>query len=448
MAVVLTPEQIRALAPDAGSAKSGNDLADARKWVTLGFDDRAAWGECQGSGATPYQTKIDLDEPAFQCSCPSRKFPCKHALGLFLLRAGQESAFTERTAPAWVVDWLAGRDKRSERKAQVAETNAAKAPDPEKGARAADRQAQSAASRLKKVTAGMDELGLWMRDVARRGLGALREESYAFWEGPAARMVDAQAPGVARLLRELAGLPATGDGWQGRLLERLGRLHLLVEGFKRIDTLPLETQADIRSLIGWTQSQEELLGTAGIRDRWLVLGQRLEEDGSIRTQRRWLWGEQTGRPALVLHFAHSSQPLDTSLVPGTVLDAELVFFPGSVPLRALIKTRNGTPGSVERFPGHRTIDGALSGYAAALALNPWLDRFPFLLCEVVPARRNESWMVRDAAGRELPLDPRFDREWTLLAISGGHPVSLFGEWDGVYLIPWSTCVDGRYHPLS
>jgi hypothetical protein len=221
-----------------------------------------------------------------------------------------------------------------------------------------------------------------------------------------------------------------------------------VEGFKRIETLPLETQADIRSLIGWTQNQEELLGTAGIRDHWLVLGQRLEEDGSIRTQRRWLWGAQSGRPALVLHFAHSSQPLDTSLVPGTTLDAELVFFPGSVPLRSLIKTRHGAPGPFAGFPADGSVHGALGAYASALALNPWLDRFPFLLCDVVPMRNGDSWAIRNVAGRELPVHPGFDRSWTLLAISGGHPVSLFGEWDGEHFTPWSTCLGGRYHTLA
>ena len=80
-----SPEQIIALAPDAPSAKAGRSLATARKWSALGCDERAVWGECQGSGKEPYRTQIDFTEPAFRCMCPSRKFPCKHALGLFLL---------------------------------------------------------------------------------------------------------------------------------------------------------------------------------------------------------------------------------------------------------------------------------------------------------------------------------------------------------------------------
>src|SRR5438034_388094 len=109
-----TAEQILALAPDAGSQKAGRDLASARKWKTLGRSEGAegaVWGECQGSGKDPYQTQIDLSEPAFRCSCPSRKFPCKHGLGLFLLFAASPGDFAQSEPPAWVADWLAGRAK-------------------------------------------------------------------------------------------------------------------------------------------------------------------------------------------------------------------------------------------------------------------------------------------------------------------------------------------------
>src|SRR5947209_15414590 len=113
-----TTEQIMALAPDPASAKSGKDLAVPRKWLTLGHSDQAAWGECQGSGAKPYQAQIELAEPAFHCTCPSRKFPCKHPLGLFLLLANQPGDFTQSSPPAWVTEWLSGRSKRA---VQVAE---------------------------------------------------------------------------------------------------------------------------------------------------------------------------------------------------------------------------------------------------------------------------------------------------------------------------------------
>ena len=94
-----SPERVAALAPDSASAAAGQSLANVRKWSALGRSDRAIWGLCQGSGKQPYQARVDLAEPAFKCSCPSRKFPCKHGLGLLLLFAKKADAFSRGDEP-------------------------------------------------------------------------------------------------------------------------------------------------------------------------------------------------------------------------------------------------------------------------------------------------------------------------------------------------------------
>jgi hypothetical protein len=48
----------------------------------------------------------------------------------------------------------------------------------------------------------------------------------------------------------------------------------------------------------------------------------------------------------------------------------------------------------------------------------------------------------------LPISPAFDRGWHLLALSGGHPVTLFGEWDGDQFLPMSVWVEDVFHPLA
>src|SRR5262249_14325325 len=156
----------------------------------------------------PYQTQIDLTEPAFRCSCPSRKFPCKHGLGLFLLLATQPAAFKEKRPPDWVVEWVASRAKRAQQRVEKQE----KVEGGEKTVDAAA-QAKRAASRDAKVTTGLQELEVWLRDIARGGLAAVQSQPPKFWERTVARLVDAQAPGVARLVREMAGIPASGEGW-------------------------------------------------------------------------------------------------------------------------------------------------------------------------------------------------------------------------------------------
>ena len=107
-----TSKQVVALAPDDKSAKAGQKLATPSKWSALGSDERAVWGACRGSGAKPYLVRIDLSEPAFKCSCPSRKFPCKHALALFFLFVEKPGALSQDAPPAWLTEWLAARDER------------------------------------------------------------------------------------------------------------------------------------------------------------------------------------------------------------------------------------------------------------------------------------------------------------------------------------------------
>jgi hypothetical protein len=438
----LTADQIMALAPDPASAKAGQGLASPRKWASLGWSERAAWGECQGSAREPYRTQVDLDEPAFRCSCPSRKFPCKHGLGLMMILANQPAAFTQGAPPPWVAEWLAKRDQSAQQRTAKQERAAAPAePGAQKQRSAA--QARTVAAREAKVSAGVEELSRWLRDLVRQGLASAQDRSHSSWESIAARMVDAQAPGLARMVRDLAGVPDSGEGWQDRLLQRLARLFLLLEGYRRLDTLPPEEQAEVRATVGWTQSQDELLAGAGLRDRWLVLGQRVEDEDHLRVLRTWLWATDAGRPALALAFAAPGQPLDRSLVAGTALDAELVFFAGAHPLRALVKQRHGPPAPLDRMPGDG-LAAATQAYAAALARSPWIEHFPLALTGVTPLRDGERWFMRDAEGLVLPLARRFARGWRLLALSGGQPLGLFGEWDGEALLPLSAWAEDRF----
>lgn len=431
-----TVEQVLALSPDDKSTKNGKSLATASKWQTLGTNEQAIWGECRGSGKKPYRTQIDLSQPAFRCSCPSRKFPCKHSLALFLLLANQADLFTPTEPPDWVQEWLEKRSHTTSRK----QAKATKA-NPEA-------QAQRIAQREAKISAGLTDLDQWLRDLMRQGLATAQTQPYSFWENAAARMVDAQAPGLARRLREMAGIPHTGGNWPSRLLAELGKLYLLVQGYQRLTTLPEAVQAEVRSQIGWTQKQEDLLTNPSslvVQDTWSVLGKRITTEENLNVQRAWLWGCTHQRPALILSFGYQNQPLDTSLMPGTAVPAELVFYPGLYPLRALVKERQPSFDLTSPSISSASIPEAINRYGEAMATNPWLERFPLLLTDVIPDRSNHGWRVTHSHGYQLPLRAGFDA-WSLLALSGGHPVMLFGEWDGQTLLPLSLWANNRFIP--
>ncbi|MCB0080629.1 MAG: SWIM zinc finger family protein, partial [Caldilineaceae bacterium] len=264
-------EQVLALAPDQASIKAAQSLVNIDKWPMLGRDPIAIWGECRGSGKTPYRTAIDLRELAFKCSCPSRKFPCKHALALFLLAVqsdtgqGNKPFSTSVHAPEWVQAWLDGRSKRGEAKKAKADADQDGSVDaqstthqtidaiPTPQQKAAKQRADARAA---KVAAGIDELHTWLKDLVRAGFAEAQTQPHHYWQQMAARLIDAQAPGLATQVQALGSIALSGTGWAAKLTAALGRLFLLLEAYQRIDDLPATLQQDILSLIGWHQTKE------------------------------------------------------------------------------------------------------------------------------------------------------------------------------------------------
>src|SRR5687768_14177422 len=236
-------QRVEQLAPDAGSFKAAQGSAKPAKWLNLGRDARLVWGECQGSGANPYQVRADLVDVTYKCSCPSRKLPCKHTLALLLLLAG--GAVKEGAPPEFVNEWSANRAKRAESK----QAKAAVAGDKEVDKEA---QAKRVEKRESRISEGLAQLETWLTDIVADGLAATRAQGEDFWEKMAARLVDSQAPGLARRVRELSWAAASRE-WQSELLAGIARLQLLIDGYRSIERLTAPLAAEVRTLIGWPQ---------------------------------------------------------------------------------------------------------------------------------------------------------------------------------------------------
>ena len=437
----LTTEQILSFAPDEASVKAARGLARPAKWATAGQNAGVLWGECKGSAL--YQVCADPAAPAFKCTCPSRKFPCKHALALLLVATSQPDAVPAGEPPAWLNEWLIKREQAAHRKAARA-AGADGDLNPEQQAKRAAAKEKRGAERQRKVETGLEELERWLRDLIRQGLAHAQQQPAHYWDGMAERLWDAQARGLANWLRELASIPASGEGWGERLLGQLGSLYLLLEAYRRIDTLPESLQADIRARIGWSGQEADLPNDAWLRDQWLMVGQRSYEEEAMRVRRSWLWGRAHGRLALVLDFSYQNQPMAPIAAPGNWLEAELGFFPSAYPQRALL--RNAQVIDSQAMPP-ALADGAalLDQYASALAQQPWLGVLAVAVAEVLPVRQeSENGFLRDNAAKLLPYHPSFSDSWRLLACSGGMPLTVFGEWNGQYFWPLSAWRDDRF----
>jgi Mg-chelatase subunit ChlD len=106
--MTLNLERIEALAPDQSSLAAARKLLKPASWPMLAMGEGLVWGECQGSGATPYRVVVFESDGGYKCTCPSR-FPCKHSLALMRMRAEGKVAFPPAAVPEWVKDWLGRR---------------------------------------------------------------------------------------------------------------------------------------------------------------------------------------------------------------------------------------------------------------------------------------------------------------------------------------------------
>jgi hypothetical protein len=437
MSQAWTLDRVLQLSPDPASTKAGQGLAHVRKWVAVGRDDRVVWGECQGSGAKPYQTQFDLAEAASKCSCPSRKFPCKHALGLMIIFASAEASIAKGSAPAWVEEWIAGRTERAKKKQEKAEAP----PKPVDEAAQAERREK----RLARVAEGLAALKNWSEDLLRGGIANLPSKGYAFFDEPARRMIDAQAPGIGRRVQMLGETAASGAGWQRPFLEQLASIYLLIRAYENIQALGDATRQDVLATLGLPAKADDPAAPTPLRDTWQVIAQEVELQDRLRVQRTWLFGTSSKRPALVLAFAHGTAPLDISLAPAMSFEGEVWFYPGNG-ARAEVKSR-GELAPTTAFRGIDTLDQLCDWAGDHFARQPWQGDLAAPLHRMTPIRAGDGWAVVDERRRTLPAVLSDETGWLALAMSGGRPVDMVATYDGRRVRPLAMLADGEYVPL-
>jgi hypothetical protein len=430
-------ERVLSLAPDRASIAAATALAGTRTWLDLGVDSRGLWGSCAGGRSQLYQTVVDLSSPpAYTCSCPSRKIPCKHTLALLL--QWSDGLVPASQPPPFAAAWL---DARAAHQAQPEPATTRQPGELADPAAAAKR----AAARAERVAAGLDELDQWLCDQIRGGIAGLERAGYAHFDTMAARMVDAQAPGIAGMLR---GIPAefASVGWPSRVLEQLGALHLLVQAHRRLAELPADLAATVRARIGYSVPKSEVLVHPGVVDHWFAVGMLDSTEYRLDTRRVWLYGAASRRWALIMSFAPPGGPLDDTVMAGSLLHARLHFYPGAGQFRALIGEQTSATAALTMPPAESFVD-VRGRFARLVTSDPWASRMPAVI-NAVPVRGAGLWRVRAPEGEcceiiDLPEEP-----WPLLARSGGEPIDVFGEWTHRGFRPLSVLGTDATEPFS
>ena len=417
---VIDLKTIEALAPDQSSLSAASKLTKRSLWVRLEQQGALLWGECQGSGANPYRVVVDAGDQGYKCTCPSRKFPCKHALALMWISATAPAEFTPGTdTPEWVNDWLARRRRSSSvppapPAAGGSIKSIGEAPSqPDDPAGTAKREAASrkrAADTRNAIAAGLDELEQWISDQLRLGLAGFVDDVHERCRRIAARLVDAKAAGLASRVDEFPAhlLQLAREERPEAAIRELGKLVLLTKAWRSAPD-----DAELKRLVVTFETREQILGSPDalrVRGTWEVLGERIEtrRDGLV-SHATWLL--QVGSGALRFAVLQDYYPASAgrrlqAFSSGERFDAELAFYPARAPLRAVVAER-APASTVGEWPSaaEAMLDPLVTHQSRQDAA-PWSNESPLLLPpgQLALDDRNRSWwMARDNRAIALPL---------------------------------------------
>lgn len=462
MAVRPTPDQVLLLAPDRQSAAAASGAADPAAWSAAGCDDEVLWGQYVATAAEPYEVSVALEVAAFRCTCPSRKLPCKHCLGLLLLYAQHQLAPARRLS--FVDEWLQRRARReaamqahdgpqpaSDGDAPTpVQGSVLGAPSPRVAPDGDQARSRRRTERAERMRAGLVEFDRWLADRIRVGLAAAELGHADTWDRAAARLVDAQCGGLANRVKRVAARVGQHQHWHDDVLDELAVLHLLVQGALRTGSLPDDLADGVHAATGLTTTQAEVLAGVPSTSRWHVLGESRVREDRITVQRTWLRADDARTWALLLSFGALGRDVESDHEVGTRFIADVHWYPGAQPLRALVGAVHQPPEPDPVAPQALGVGEALAAAGWMLAAEPWLERVPVCMAATPVPVGDGRWVLADHGGA-VPLAPGFGRVPEMVALSGGAPLVLMGEWsaDGVLpLTMWAPVGAGASMAVS
>lgn len=225
----LTEQMILLQSPNSAAAENGRKLSQKGSFSNRckTADSTLYWAECAGSGKNPYQTSIDFRSPdgapTCRCSCPSRQFPCKHALGLmFELLAEKEFQVAE------VPTALA--EKRAKQATRAAKQKTAEAPKPKKTNTAAQKK------KLQHQLEGLDQAERMVNDLLSAGVSTLSGSSAQSFEKLAKDLGNYYLTGpqaafsrIALTVRQIQSHPEQAPALYAEALRVLISLHATIK---------------------------------------------------------------------------------------------------------------------------------------------------------------------------------------------------------------------------
>lgn len=443
MLLTIQSDQVEQIIPDASSVKSAKKLAKFEAWNNIsGSTDQWIWGEIQGSAI--YQSAVFLPELKCECSCPSFKRPCKHALALLFVYTEYQDKFTvqsdEQSIPDRVQKWRDKKTKTLEKK----ENKIDKPIDEEA-------RAKRQLAREKKMDAGIEALQTWLNDIVTMGLGRLRQQQHEKFRDIQSRLVDAQVAGLVSYLDEFSSALYQSN-WQMQSSFWLAKLQTAVHLWQNRQQLKPELYEELKQLFGvnlptdaWDNISAQILHI-------YALGQVTQElvNTRGRYRRQWLWDSQNLRDYLLLDFEippYSNFGLTLPFQKQLALNAKLypVVSQQRLRLEDNLMSFNDLSLTLVAPKGFENFDQAFTQYANGLKQYPLqLVRF-FWLEQLRLVKQDKVIYLVDQDQKMCEIEiKQFVELWFLV---GNEPFSAGVEWNGLQLKLVSIWQGGHFECL-
>lgn len=415
----LTEDYINEISPDTPSTKNANKLLSKTQWLVK-KSNRAIWSEIYGSGKKPYLAQIDSQNIAFKCTCPSRKFPCKHGLALGLYVANNDlQKIVMDDEPLWVKEWI---DKRKSK--AITKTN--KTPVKEKSPEVTQKQNNKKWSNAVLDVAIVE---LWLLDVVKIGISDFPSKHDEYWEKLKKRMVDIKLTGFNSFFNLLQTLDY-GKDWEQKVLAILAEMHLLVQSIKHHEIFDDMFKTELGFLLGWSVSKQELLKnteTEVVDDKWIVVKVSLSENSGLTVRKVYLYGTATNHWAYILEFAHGNSYFTDLYVESVILQAKLLFYNGVLKTRAYLKVKGADEGFDKNLlKPFKNLDEAHENYKDVKMLFSWVSEYPqfVALCNVVE-KDSRFYLVDEEDGLLPLLEFSMEKYFELISQTRGYFFDAF-----------------------
>jgi len=282
--------------------------------------------------------------------------------------------------------------------------------------------------RLELMQNGIKQLDQWLQDIIQVGLLKI-DFDYSF-DQIISRMVDAKLGSIANRLSRIKRLDPAKPDWLDSVTHELSLIFALSWELKKEARLPNDRKLALLSLAGLNFRKGDVVQLPAVADSWLLLGQHQYQEDNLTTRRCWFFGRKLHRTALVLDFAFGRQRFENTYRIGQHYKGQMHYYPALFPMRAILANASKANFSVQSLPGFDDLSRFSLRFAEALSKDPWLGKFPTNLKNVMVQQVEGIFYVIDQGRRSISLANDEDTCWRLLALGGGSPITLFGEYNG------------------